>query len=186
VKKLKFFAQKKSKWIFICYLFLLLILFSGLVTVCYFDIENHIDSPNIIILIILIFILAVPSLFVTSKTLFDLCIGAIFFRKETKLVLSKSMPKLVTVAIVIPTFNDFMEREIKKCFYQEYDKNKYVVKKYILDDSTDEEQIKQIDDFAKFNNVIVLRQTAENKKKYGSSCGLAAAFNYFIEQTKGK
>jgi hypothetical protein len=89
--------------------------------------------------------------------------------------------KMPTVALVVPVFNDFMEKEILFSFNQTY---KFCTK-YILDDSTDTNTIKQIDDFAKQHNVTVLRRNSYKKDLYGKN-GLANAFDYFISTTKDK
>jgi hypothetical protein len=107
-------------------------------------------------------------------------------RREHLLIVNSSelMPKTLPIAaIVVPVFNDFMPRETLQSFKQTY---KGVVKYYILDDSTDENQKKLISEFAKKHKITILRQTKENRAKFGKGNGLAAAFNYFVQQTKGE
>jgi hypothetical protein len=153
-----------------------------------YDIRSINYDLSLTIFISIFFLFSFSGIFITFKALYDLLITFITYnsgrKHDLKIFNSIGTSKRITVAIVIPVFNDFMERESSYSFQQKFSENKYIIKPYILDDSTDEKQIEMINNYAKSNNITILRQTKENRDKYGSGCGLAAAFNYFIEQTK--
>lgn len=91
-------------------------------------------------------------------------------------------PKLPTVAIVVPVFNDFKPHPILQSFLQDYPN----ILRYILDDSTDQEMIKEIDEFALHNHVKVIRRCNydwPNKGNYDKHHGLAASFDCFLNNT---
>jgi hypothetical protein len=150
-----------------------------------------IDTTSYIQIFYLVFstLALLISSFLAVKPLFDISLGSIMKKhlqfRDLKIVNNANiMPKkLPIVAIVIPIYNDFMEREIKQSFIQSY---KGKIKYYILDDSTDINQIERINKFANENNVCVLHQTKENREKYKKNHGLASAFNFFIQKTKGE
>jgi hypothetical protein len=156
----------------------------------YFIIQNYrkLQPITISYLTITTFVNLVGA-FLAIKPLYDTSLALLMrkrIRSEHLQIINNStiMPEVLpTVAIVVPVYNDFMPREIKQSFVQTY---RGGIKLYILDDSTDENQIKQINVFAKQNNVAVLHQTKKNRSQYDKGCGLAAAFNYFIQQTKNE
>jgi hypothetical protein len=156
----------------------------------YFIIRKHdyLQSTTIAFLTIGT-IISLIAVFLGMKPMYDISLALSMKKRinsEHMQIVNNSniMPDILpTVAIVVPIYNDFMPRETKQSFTQTY---RGGIKYYILDDSTDENQIRQINDFAKENNAIVLRQTKENRSQYGKGCGLAAAFNYFIHQTKNE
>jgi hypothetical protein len=156
----------------------------------YFIVENYGKLQPIEITYVTITAFgALTTTFLGMKPMYDLPLAFLTekrIRSQHLQIVNNSsiMPKVLpTVAIVVPIYNDFMPRETKQSFVQTY---RGGIKFYILDDSTDENQIKQINDFAKNNNITILRQTKENRSQYGKGCGLAAAFNYFIHQTKNE
>jgi uncharacterized protein YnzC (UPF0291/DUF896 family) len=156
----------------------------------YFIIKNNeILEPIAITYVTVGTFICLITAFLGIKPMYDISFALLMkkrIRSQHLQIINNSsiMPDVLpTVAIVVPTYNDFMPRETKQSFAQTY---RGGIKFYILDDSTDKDQIQQINDFAKKNNVTVLRQTKENRSQYGKGCGLAAAFNYFIHQTKNE
>lgn len=139
----------------------------------------------------IIFFLQLVCLQLTTPIMTNVMInaigGAAFYNKiknaHTKIINSVSVKDedLPWVAIVVPVYNDFMPKEIAYTFKQNYPK----IKRYILDDSTDEEMAKQIEIFAKKHDAVVLH-SKNWRSNYYKKNGLSRAFDYFINQTKGE
>jgi hypothetical protein len=77
------------------------------------------------------------------------------YKKLDKISKETVMPeKAPVVAMCFPVMNDFMPDQILQSSIQSYQH----IKKYILDDSTNQQIVEQIDEFAKKHNFIVLRK----------------------------
>ncbi len=124
---------------------------------------------------------------VVTSTMINTIGGAIFCNKikdaHTRIINNVNIKDedLPWVAIVVPVYNDFMPEEIAYTFAQNYPK----IKRYILDDSTDEKMVYEIELFAKKHNATVLH-SKNWKTNYYKKNGLSRAFDYFINETKGE
>lgn len=104
------------------------------------------DTPSY--LVILLFILFIDmawlyGIFNLSVILFGVIYNR-FHKKPEDVLVGMSLPDPPKVAILYTTYNDFVEESVRSCVEQDY-KN---YKVYILDDSTAEEYMAKVDEFA--------------------------------------
>lgn len=92
---------------------------------------------------------------------------SIYYRKiKTKSLCSPSLTSSPAVALLYTTCNDFSEESVLSCVNQDYPS--YIV--YILDDSSNEESMKQVDEFAgRYRQLVkVIRRNNRHAFKAGN------------------